>query len=261
VRGGASCEAGARAAVTEVERLAGTRPADPAAAEAQFGAVRAAHAVANAEAYFRATYLGTTNTWNLRDSLMDRTLDAVVQHLGTTTGATARAAVWAHNSHVGDARHTQMGTEGELNIGQLSRQRYGDAALLVGFLTYRGTVYAAREWGATGQVRTVTPALPGSYAALFHATELPAFVLPIRGSAAVAERLAGPRLERAIGVIYRPETERASHYFTARLASQFDAVAFFDVTRAVTPLPASAAVASGRRGAGRAASRAASRDR
>jgi erythromycin esterase-like protein len=241
---GGSCEAQVRGAVAEVERAAGARPADHAAAEARFSALRHAHAVANAESYFRSAYAGTSSSWNLRDSLMDVTLEATLQHLGAAAGRPARVVVWAHNTHSGDARHTAMGAQGELNIGQLARQRYGAAALLAGFFTYTGTVYAATDWGRSGQRREVNRALAGSYSALFHETALPSFVLALRGGGPAAERLAGPRLERAIGVIYRPETERESHYFTARLAAQFDAVAFFDVTSAVTPLAAGAAAAT-----------------
>jgi erythromycin esterase-like protein len=238
--GGRSCAAQAREAAAELERVAAARPADraaagSAAAEAQFGALRGAHAVASAEAYFRAAYAGTGNSWNLRDSLMTGTLEAVLAHLGPAPGGAAagrpaRAVVWAHNTHVGDARQTQMGEGGELNIGQLARQRYGDAALLVGFFTYTGTVYATRAWGQPGQVRSVKPALAGSVSALFHGTGVPGFVLPLRGGGAAADRLAQPRLQRAIGVVYQPDTERQSHYFTARLSRQFDAVTFFDVT-------------------------------
>jgi erythromycin esterase-like protein len=246
-RAGRSCEAQAVGAAAELDRLARSRPADAAAAEAQFSAVRGAHAVAYAEAYFRATYARTANGWNLRDSLMDVTLEAVLGHLGAAAGRPARAAVWAHNSHAGDARQTEMGEAGELNIGQLARQRYGAAAVLAGFFTHRGTVYAAREWGGAGQVRAVTPSLAGSHGAVFHASGVPRFVLPLRGAPA-ADALARPRLQRAIGVIYRPESERASHYFMARLGRQFDVVAFFDTTRAVTPLAAGVASARSRRG-------------
>jgi erythromycin esterase-like protein len=238
---GGSCEASVRQAVTEVGRVAGARPADAVAAETRFVALRGAQAVADAEAYFRASYAGTTSSWNMRDSLMDRTLEATLEHLGAAAGRPSRVAVWAHNTHSGDARHTEMGAGGELNIGQLARQRHGPAALLTGFFTYTGSVYAASNWGEPGRVRTVNPALPGSYSALFHGTGVPSFALVLRGGGAAAEALDGQRLQRAIGVIYRPESERQSHYFAARLASQFDAVLFFDVTRAVTPLTGAAA--------------------
>ncbi len=143
--------------------------------------------------------------------------------------------MWAHNSHLGDARATQMGARGEWNVGQLVRERHGKSAISVGFTTYDGTVTAASNWDAPAERKRVRPALLGSYEALFHTAGPPRFLLCLRGD----DRLAGlhePRLERAIGVIYRPETERASHYFRASLPSQFDAVLHFDRTRAVEPL-------------------------
>jgi len=259
--GGGSCEAQARDAVTALEQAGAARPADPAAAEAQFSALRSAHAAANAEAYFRTAYSGASSSWNLRDSLMAATLDAVLQHLGTAAGRPARVVVWAHNTHSGDARHTEMGDAGELNIGQLARQRYGAAAILAGFLTYTGTVYAATDWGQPGRVRDVNRALPGSFSALFHDTALPSFLLVLRGGGPAADRLSEPRLERAIGVIYRPDTERQSHYFAARLGVQFDAVAFFDVTRAVTPLASGVTAAASPPAIERAGPRTLQRDR
>jgi erythromycin esterase-like protein len=166
---------------------------------------------------------------------MADTLDALLAHLARTAGR-ARVVVWAHNSHLGDARATEMGQRGELNLGQVTRERYGDAAVLVGFSTHDGTVTAASDWDAPAERKRVRPALPGSYEALFHATGLPRFLLPLRDDEATASALREPRLERAIGVIYRPETERQSHYFHARLPEQFDAVLHFDTTRAVEPL-------------------------
>lgn len=129
-----------------------------------------------------------------------------------------------------------MGQEGEWNIGQLVRERHGEDAVLVGFTTYAGTVTAASDWDAPAERKRVRPGLPGSYEALFHSLAVPDFLLPIRGRADAAEALAPPRLERAIGVVYRPRTERQSHYFTARMAEQFDAVLHFDETTAVEPL-------------------------
>jgi erythromycin esterase-like protein len=144
--------------------------------------------------------------------------------------------VWEHNSHLGDARATDMGAAGELNVGQLVRQRYGDDAVLVGFSTYAGTVTAASDWGAPAERKRVRPALSGSYEALFHSTAVPCFLLNLRDNAEVSKRLRQPRLERAIGVIYLPESERISHYFHARLSDQFDAIIHLDQTRAVEPL-------------------------
>lgn len=145
--------------------------------------------------------------------------------------------VWAHNSHLGDARATQMSARGELNLGQLVRQRFGQEAWLVGFTTHEGSVTAARNWGDPAERRRVRPSLAGSYERLFHDVDLERFLLLLRDGP-VREALRGERLERAIGVIYRPETERSSHYFDARLTQQFDAVIHVDQTHALQPLEA-----------------------
>jgi erythromycin esterase-like protein len=142
--------------------------------------------------------------------------------------------VWAHNSHLGDARATGMGEHGELNLGQLARERHGGDAVLVGFTTYAGTVTAASEWDGAAELKRVRPGMPGSWEELFHEVGIPQFLLAPRADAVPA--LDETRLERAIGVIYRPQSERASHYFQARLGRQFDAVLHFDITRAVEPL-------------------------
>ncbi|HVS99277.1 MAG TPA: erythromycin esterase family protein [Solirubrobacterales bacterium] len=150
-------------------------------------------------------------------------------------GAVPKIVVWEHNSHIGDARMTEMGRRGEHNLGQLTRERLPDGAFLVGFTTYVGTVTAASAWDAPAERKVVRAALPESYEALFHSLDEPRFLIDLASQAA-AEELLQPRLERAIGVIYRPETERQSHYFGARLAAQFDAVIHIDETRAVEPL-------------------------
>jgi erythromycin esterase-like protein len=194
----------------------------------RFWAEQNARLVVNAEQYYRAAFRGGARSWNLRDRHMTGTLDALVAHLEQTQGPT-RVAVWAHNSHLGDARATEMGRRGELNIGQLVRERQGEKALLVGFTTYSGTVTAASDWGGVAERKRVRPALPGSWEAVFHDAGIPGFLLdPVA--------VDGVRLERAIGVIYRPETERWSHYFEAELPAQFDLVVHFDETRALEPL-------------------------
>jgi erythromycin esterase-like protein len=152
----------------------------------------------------------------------------------------AKLVLWAHNSHLGDARATEMGETGELNVGQLVRERYGTNAVLVGFTTHSGTVTAAAEWDAPAQRRHVRPSLAGSYERLFHDCGVPRLLLPLRTDAELATLLRAPRLERAIGVVYAPETERRSHYFHSRLSEQFDYVLHFDHTRAVEPLERSA---------------------
>ena len=148
--------------------------------------------------------------------------------------------IWAHNSHLGDARATEMGERGELNVGQLLRERFGQEVFNVGFTTHTGTVTAASDWGAPAERKHVRPARPGSYEALFHEVAVPRFVLTLADRPHAAAALMEPRLERAIGVIYRPRSERASHYFHARLPLQFDAIVHFDETRAVEPLERSA---------------------
>jgi erythromycin esterase-like protein len=191
--------------------------------------------VQNAEAYYRSMYLEEVSSWNLRDRHMVETLDALVTHL-TRQGGDAKVALWAHNSHLGDARATEMGRRGELNVGQLVRERYGRAAVLVGCTTHHGTVTAASNWGGLAERKRVRPALADSYEALFHDTGLAGFLHTWRAGDPGTEGLRGPRLERAIGVLYHPETERLSHYFGARLPDQFDAVLHFDETQAVEPL-------------------------
>jgi len=197
-----------------------------------------ARLVRNAEHYYRTMYLGEVSSWNLRDRHMAETLDALVDFFHRN-GPAAKVVVWEHNSHLGDARATQMGVRGEWNVGQLVRQQYGRDAVLVGCTTYDGTVTAASNWDAPAERKRVRPALPGSYEALFHDAGPERFLLTLHD-----DRVPGldqPRLERAIGVIYRPDTERASHYFHASLPAQFDAVLHFDRTRAVEPLERTAA--------------------
>ena len=196
-------------------------------------AVQNARLVASAERYYRIMYYGSRASWNLRDEHMFETLKSLLTHYG----ATSKAIVWAHNSHVGDAAATEMSARGEHNIGQLCRQEFGDRAYLVGFGTHIGTVAAASDWDGPMEIKNVRPSLEESYEAVFHATGLPRFMLGLRDRAANKARpaLMAPRLERAIGVIYRPETELASHYFQAVLPRQFDSYVWFDQTRAVTP--------------------------
>jgi erythromycin esterase-like protein len=200
-----------------------------------FYAEQNARLVANAEEYYRTMFRGRVSSWNLRDRHMAETLEALLAHFDRRGGRT-KVVVWEHNSHIGDARATAMGEEGEWNVGQLMRERHGQDAVLVGFSTYAGTVTAASDWDAPAERKRVRPGLPGSYEALFHTLSVPDFLLPIRGSEGAAEALAPPRLQRAIGVVYRPGTERQSHYFTARVTEQFDAVLHFDETTAVEPL-------------------------
>lgn len=190
--------------------------------------------VAKAQSYYREMFRGQVSTWNLRDMHMMETLVALREHM-QRHGQEMKAVVWAHNSHLGDARATQMGKMGELNLGQLVREHYGNDCRLIGFTGYAGTVTAASDWGGAAERKGVRPALPGSVEALFHKVDLPSFILPLRAPAPVTE-LSTLRLERAIGVLYKPETERVSHYFFCSLANQFDAVIHFQETQAVEPL-------------------------
>ena len=205
-------------------------------ADAFFHAEQNARLVKNAEAYYRAMFSSRVSSWNLRDRHMAETLDALGAHLARRRNRPARFAVWAHNSHVGDARATEMGEGGELNLGQLVRERHGAAAALVGFSTHHGTVTAANDWDEPAQTRQIRPGLEGSYEALFHDVGHGRFRLVLRGNDELAKALAAPRLQRAIGVIYRPETERHSHYFETRLPRQFDAMIHLDATLALEPL-------------------------
>ena len=200
-----------------------------------FFAEQNARLVANAERYYRAMFGSRVSSWNLRDQHMAETLEGLEGFLARGESA-PKIVVWAHNSHLGDARATEMGDGGELNVGQLVRQQHGDDAVLVGFSTYTGTVTAASDWDEPAQRKLVRPALPGSYESLFHDAGIPAFALDLGLPDEATTSLEAPRLQRAIGVIYRPGTERLSHYFQARLPRQFDVVLHYDQTRAVEPL-------------------------
>ena len=199
-----------------------------------FYAEQNARVAKDAEEYYRTMLDRRTSSWNLRDRHMFETLDELTTHLARNRDGT-KIVVWAHNSHVGNAAATEMSGRGEFNIGQLARRRLGAEAALIGFTTYMGTVSAASDWGAPVERKIVRPALPGSYEELFHQTGVPRFSLML-DDPAVRAFCGGPHLERAIGVIYRPDTERQSHYFQSILPDQFDVVIHIDHTRAVQPL-------------------------
>jgi erythromycin esterase-like protein/predicted phosphoribosyltransferase len=228
--GAEPCEAGAVEQLLELRR----RAAEPAAGDADldpdehFFAEQNARLVVNAERYYRAMFRGGVESWNLRDLHMAETIDELTRHLERSSGR-AKLAVWEHNSHLGDNRATELGQAGQLNVGQLVRERHAGDTLIVGFTTYTGTVTAASDWGGPAERKNVRRALPASWEELFHEQGVPAFLVDPRS-------LHGRRLQRAIGVIYRPETERISHYFHARIADQFDAVIHLDETTAVQPL-------------------------
>ncbi|HET7217024.1 MAG TPA: erythromycin esterase family protein [Vicinamibacterales bacterium] len=230
-----SCEQAVIGQLVELQRKAADYASRDGrvAAEDYFAAEQNARVVRDAEAYYRAMFGDAAASWNLRDRHMMSTLEAILGHV-TRLNGTAKAVVWAHNSHLGDARATQMSAFGELNVGQLVRQEYGTAAISVGFTTHEGSVTAALNWDEPAGLMAVRPSIAGSYERLFHETGIQSFALDLRGS--IAATLGAPRLERAIGVVYRPQSERQSHYFTAALPAQFDIVVHCDKTRAVEPL-------------------------
>jgi erythromycin esterase-like protein len=232
-----SCEDGAVAQLLELRRRSselsardGHIPEDE-----HFQAEQNARLVANAEEYYRTMFRGRVSSWNLRDRHMTETLIALLDH-AERRGGSARAVIWAHNSHLGDARATEMGEQGEWNVGQLVRERYGDESFLVGFTTFTGTVTAANDWDDPPEVMQLRPALSGSVEERLHESSGGDFLLPLQGEPEARRALGDRMLERAIGVIYRPRTERASHYFDAMVAAQFDALIHLDETSAVEPL-------------------------
>jgi erythromycin esterase-like protein len=231
-----SCEDDVVAQLLELRRRAaeyGSRDGRV-AADDYFFAEQNARLVRNAEEYYRAMFGGRMESWNLRDTHMMETLEALRAHVRRSSGE-ARAVIWAHNSHLGDARATDMSDIGELNLGQLVRQTHSGEAFLVGFTTHTGTVTAASNWDEPAQRKRVRPSIEGSYERLFHDSGVRRFLVLLREDP-VREALQNARLERAIGVIYRPESERVSHYFRARLPDQFDGVLHIDETSALAPL-------------------------
>lgn len=230
-----SCEASVVEQLVELQQKAAeflSRDGEV-AAEELFFAEQNARLVKDAEQYYRSIFRGRASSWNLRDRHMVETIENLVAHLNGSRQP--KAIVWAHNSHLGDARATEMSHYGEVNVGQLIRERFGNQAVLIGFSTHHGTVTAASDWGAPAERKNVRAALEVSYEDLFHQTGLPRFWIDLRGAGQIGV-LQQRRIERAIGVIYRPETERLSHYFHARLPEQFDAIIHIDETRAVEPL-------------------------
>jgi erythromycin esterase-like protein/predicted phosphoribosyltransferase len=235
---GLSCEREAVEQLVEMQKTAleYARRDGLIAEDEAFYAQQNAQVVSNAEHYYRSMFGGRVTSWNLRDQHMAQTLQALLRHLDRHQDGPARIVVWAHNSHVGDARATEVGGDGQLTLGQLARERYGDDCRLIGFTTYTGTVTAASEWGGIAERKVVRPALNGSVEELFHETERPEFLVSPLISHAATEPLDTVRLGRAIGVIYQPATERQSHYYHVRPSEQFDAIIHIDRTRALEPL-------------------------
>jgi erythromycin esterase-like protein len=243
---GPSCERQAVEQLVELQRSAGDylRQDGELAHDELFYAQQNAVTVRNAEEYYRGMFAGRVTSWNMRDKHMGQTLAALIEHLdreGTAHPGPARIVVWAHNSHVGDARATEVSADGQLTIGQLAREQYGPLCRLIGFSTYSGTVTAASDWGGDAECKAVRPALPGSIEELLHeagavAPALGAFMVEMHDGSPAAAALEVVRLGRAIGVIYLPQTERQSHYFHVRPSDQFDAMIHIDSTRALEPL-------------------------
>lgn len=206
-----------------------------------FYALQNARVARNAESYYRSMFRGRDESWNVRDSHMAESLQALREHIGQRTGRPAKVMLWAHNSHLGDARHTEMGKIGQLNLGQLVRERYRpEDVFLLGFTTHTGTVTAASDWDGPAERMLIVPSRGDSVEHVLHETGLDQFVLPLRGSSSKLARLGERFLERAIGVIYRPDTERMSHYFYADASRQFDAIIHVDRSTALQPLERSA---------------------
>jgi erythromycin esterase-like protein len=239
---GRPCEAEVLQQLVEMQEKAGEyfRCHNCMAEDEFFYAEQNARLVRDAEQYYRSMYEDEDeSSWNLRDTHMADTLDHLAAHLSRRAGRPAKIVVWAHNSHLGDARATDVAKRGELNLGQLVRQRHDGDTAIVGFSTYTGTVTAADGWGGVAKQKAVRPGMDGSYELLFHETGLDRFLLNLREGAmpeATRQALRSDRLQRAIGVIYLPKTERYSHYYHTRLADQFDAMIHIDQTRAVEPL-------------------------
>ncbi len=232
-----TCEKEVVEQLVEMQRRAGDQPRRDGKLEADehFQAEQNARLVKNAEAYYRSMYLEEVSSWNLRDRHMMETLRSLDRHI-SQQGDPAKIAVWAHNSHLGDARATDRSQRRELNVGQLARETYGRDCVLIGLTTYHGTVTAASDWEGSALRNRVRPALPGSYEEKFHHAGPPRFLLVWDEVEEGVRRRIERKIERAIGVIYRPDTERQSHYFTALITEQFDAVIHFDHTEALAPL-------------------------
>jgi len=241
-----SCQQGVLTQLQELQQRAfDYMQGDGASSEdAFFYAQQNARLVKNAEEYYRTMFRGRVSSWNLRDSHMAETLDALARHL-SRDGEPAKIVVWEHNSHIGDARATEVGNLGEWNVGELARKAYPGQTCLIGFSTYDGHVTAASEWDGPAERKRVRPALHGSYEELLHHVGLPRYWLNLRDESPARRIMMERRLERAIGVLYLPRTERQSHYFNAQMAQQFDAVIHIDRTEALVPLDATSGWHSG----------------
>jgi erythromycin esterase-like protein len=232
-----SCEQGVIAQLQDLQQRAFdyVQADGDQAEDAYFYAQQNARLVRNAEEYYRSMFRGRVSSWNLRDSHMAETLDALSRYL-SRDGKQAKIVVWEHNSHIGDASATEMGRLGEWNVGELARKAYGGDTCLIGFSTYDGWVTAASEWDGEAERKRVRPGMPDSYEQVLHQAGIDRYFLPLRVRSDAAAGLSKRRLERAIGVLYVPRTERQSHYFMAELPRQFDGIIHIDRTSAVVPL-------------------------
>jgi erythromycin esterase-like protein len=235
---GDGCESQAIAQLLDLQRRAGDilRHDGRIAEDEHFFAEQNARLVKSAEEYYRQMFAGEKETWNLRDTYMTDTIEALAHHLDRHRRSPSKLVVWAHNSHLGDARETEMGDRGEVNVGQLCRERWGEQVFNIGFTTHTGAVAAATHWGDAVEFKPVNPSREGSIERLMHDVGIERFALIFRDAPELAEKVAERRLERAIGVIYRPATERQSHYFHASVSKQFDALIHVETTSPVKPL-------------------------
>ena len=238
---GRPCRDAAVAGVVELQQSRGVQEARRASSEAEeeyFNALQNARVVRNAEGVYGAMYRSPAPAWNLREQHMAATLDALLTHLNRQ-GSRAKIAVWAHSSHLGDGRATEKREDRLVNVGQVVREQHGGETVLIGFTTSSGTVTAASEWDGPPQIKEFRPPFTDSWEALFHDAKVPRFMISHHQREKLPEILRRDKRERSIGAIYHsetPEAERVAHYFTAQLADQFDAVFYFDQTRAVEPL-------------------------
>lgn len=233
-----SCEDDVVAQLIDLRRNADiySAPHDEAAGESYFSTVQNAELISRAEAYYRSLFHGRPNSWNLRDRHMFETLNNIQAHLGQAAARPPRIVVWAHNSHIGNAAATEMSDRGEFNIGQLVRQHDPSNNLLIGFSTCRGTVTAADNWDSPAKRKRINEPVPGSYEEIFHHVSHKNFMLDLRHDNRMSDLLSTPRLQRAIGVVYRPDTERQSHYLQSCLPEQFDFILHYDDTTALKTL-------------------------
>lgn len=208
------------------------RPVYPDDPEHEFNTTQNALVAVNAEKYYRAMIRGGANSWNVRDTHMMETLDRLLEFHGPD----AKAIIWEHNTHIGDARYTDMANDGMFNIGQLARERYGRGAVkLVGFGTYQGSVIAGKSWGAPMQKMDVPPAQEGSWEHMLHEMSTEDKIILSRDLKEVPE-LKRHIPHRAIGVVYDPKFEQLGNYVPTIIPERYDAFLYFDETEGVHPL-------------------------